>query len=173
MLGICFLSPVGLPSKLGNRNLHYKGQKGRPCGCVKRKTFLKFCCWRYTYIKPYIAAPRIKLSIATPIFVVTSHPNRYFVLSSLAFLSCQQFYLTALGNKASSRVRSAATPYIRPLSSGVQTYDDKPAEFPLTQPLTKLTAKLQVSCTTSNFQCLYFCFSNDVNLRFHLCYFLF
>lgn len=55
-----------------------------------------------------------------------------------------QFYLSLLGNKASARVRSAAEPFIRPVSSGTQSYDSKPEDYPLTKPMTKLAAKAQV-----------------------------
>ena len=49
-----------------------------------------------------------------------------------------------LGDKASARVKSAAVPFIRPVSSGTQDYDTQKQEYPLTKPMTKLAAKLQV-----------------------------
>ena len=49
-----------------------------------------------------------------------------------------------LGDNANERVKSAAVPYIRPVSSGKQSYDTTPSDYPLTQPMTKITAKLQV-----------------------------
>lgn len=52
--------------------------------------------------------------------------------------------MTVLGDKASARVKSAAEPFIRPVSSGAQDYDTQSKEYPLTQPMTKLAAKLQV-----------------------------
>ena len=55
-----------------------------------------------------------------------------------------QFYLALLGDKANERVRSAAFPYIRPISSGKQSYDTTPSVYPLTKPMTKITAKFQV-----------------------------
>ena len=55
-----------------------------------------------------------------------------------------QFYLSLLGDKTSARVRSAAEPFIRPVSSGTQSYDSKPKDYPLTKPMTKLAAKAQV-----------------------------
>ncbi|CAB4029805.1 Xanthine dehydrogenase, partial [Paramuricea clavata] len=55
------------------------------------------------------------------------------------------FYLTLLGEKASERVRSAAVPYVRPISSGQQSFGTTPSEYPLTKPMTKTTAKLQAS----------------------------
>ncbi|XP_028411467.1 xanthine dehydrogenase/oxidase-like [Dendronephthya gigantea] len=64
---------------------------------------------------------------------------------SLALSLFYKFYLSLLGDKASSRVISAAVPYVRPISSGQQSFDTTPSEFPLTQPMTKTTAKLQAS----------------------------
>ena len=49
-----------------------------------------------------------------------------------------------LGNKASARVQSAAKPFLRAVSSGKQDFDTHPNLYPLTQPMTKLPAKLQV-----------------------------
>ncbi|XP_020903902.1 xanthine dehydrogenase isoform X2 [Exaiptasia diaphana] len=54
-----------------------------------------------------------------------------------------KFYLAMLGNKASSRVQSAAKPFLRAVSSGKQDFDTHPNLYPLTQPMTKLAAKLQ------------------------------
>ena len=42
-------------------------------------------------------------------------------------------------------MRSAAIPYVRPLSSGVETYQTDPAQYPVTQPLPKLSALQQAS----------------------------
>ncbi|XP_068702018.1 xanthine dehydrogenase/oxidase-like [Montipora foliosa] len=56
-----------------------------------------------------------------------------------------KFYLYLLGDKASARVRSAAEEFIRPVSSGIQSYDSQPKEYPLTKPMTKISAKLQTS----------------------------
>ncbi|XP_074617346.1 xanthine dehydrogenase/oxidase-like [Acropora palmata] len=56
-----------------------------------------------------------------------------------------KFYLSLLGNKASARVRSAADKFIRPVSSGIQSYDSQAKEYPLTKPMTKLSAKIQTS----------------------------
>ncbi|XP_028395681.1 xanthine dehydrogenase-like [Dendronephthya gigantea] len=64
---------------------------------------------------------------------------------SLALSLFYKFYLSLLGDKASSRVISAAVPYVRPISSGQQSFGTTPSEFPLTQPMTKTTAKLQAS----------------------------
>ncbi|XP_015777058.1 PREDICTED: indole-3-acetaldehyde oxidase-like [Acropora digitifera] len=55
-----------------------------------------------------------------------------------------KFYLSLLGNKASARVRSAADKFIRPVSSGIQSYDSQAKEYPLTKPMTKLSAKIQI-----------------------------
>nr|XP_058949586.1 xanthine dehydrogenase/oxidase-like isoform X1 [Pocillopora verrucosa] len=64
---------------------------------------------------------------------------------SLALGLFYKFYLTVLGDKASARVKSAAVPFIRPVSSGTQDYDTQKKEYPLTKPMTKLAAKLQTS----------------------------
>lgn len=55
-----------------------------------------------------------------------------------------QFVLDVLGNKAGSVFRSGSVPLTRPLSSGKQTYDTIPIEWPLTQPMTKVEAINQV-----------------------------
>ncbi|XP_046849634.1 xanthine dehydrogenase 1-like isoform X2 [Xenia sp. Carnegie-2017] len=56
-----------------------------------------------------------------------------------------KFYLLLLGDKASARVKSASLPYIRPISSGKQSYDTDASRYPLTKPMTKITAKYQAS----------------------------
>ncbi|XP_061182872.1 xanthine dehydrogenase-like [Saccostrea echinata] len=56
-----------------------------------------------------------------------------------------RFVLDVLGNRASSQFRSGSTPLTRPLSSGRQTYDTKPLEWPLTEPMTKVEAVNQAS----------------------------
>ena len=56
-----------------------------------------------------------------------------------------QFYLSAIpANHLSPAVKSAAVPYIRPLSQGQQIFTPDTKQFPVGQPITKLTAKLQV-----------------------------
>jgi hypothetical protein len=55
-----------------------------------------------------------------------------------------------LGDKANERVRSAALPYVRPISSGQQSYDTTASDYPLTEPMTKITAKLQVKDFLTN-----------------------
>ena len=56
-----------------------------------------------------------------------------------------QFYLSAIpGDHLSPAVKSAAVPYIRPLSQGQQIFTPDTKQFPVGQPITKLTAKLQV-----------------------------
>lgn len=42
-------------------------------------------------------------------------------------------------------MHSAAVPYVRPLSSGVESYQTDPTQYPVTQPLTKLSALQQAS----------------------------
>ncbi|XP_060599195.1 uncharacterized protein LOC132752826 [Ruditapes philippinarum] len=58
-----------------------------------------------------------------------------------------KFVLRVLGNTASYQYRSATTVLhdIRPLSSGVQSYDTNKQEWPLNEPLKKLEADIQ--CT--------------------------
>ena len=55
-----------------------------------------------------------------------------------------QFYLSVLGSAASSRLLSAPSTIYRPVSSGTQQYSSDPSRYPLTKPMTKLAAKLQV-----------------------------
>jgi hypothetical protein len=56
-----------------------------------------------------------------------------------------QFYLSAIpADHLSPAVKSAAAPYIRPLSQGQQIFTPDTKQFPVGQPITKLTAKLQV-----------------------------
>ena len=56
-----------------------------------------------------------------------------------------QFYLSCIIDKVDSRVKSAGVPYVRPLSSGQQSYDSVPAEYPVTEPMPKLSALQQTS----------------------------
>ncbi|CAG2229856.1 XDH [Mytilus edulis] len=55
------------------------------------------------------------------------------------------YFLEVLGNTAGSKFRSGAMPLQRPLSSGQQSYDTKPMEWPLTEPLMKLEAMNQTT----------------------------
>lgn len=56
-----------------------------------------------------------------------------------------QFYLSVIpADHVSPVVKSAAIPYIRPLSQGQQIFTPDTNQFPVGQPITKLTAKLQV-----------------------------
>ncbi|XP_052067278.1 uncharacterized protein LOC127706662 [Mytilus californianus] len=50
------------------------------------------------------------------------------------------FILEAVGDTAGAIYKSGAIPLLRPLSSGQQSYDTKPMEWPLTEPLIKLEA---------------------------------
>lgn len=68
-----------------------------------------------------------------------------YVQKLIIYTCVLQFFLFALGDKASARVRSAAMAFIRPVSRGAQSYDSKPQQYPLTKPLNKLTAKAQVN----------------------------
>ena len=60
------------------------------------------------------------------------------------FSSCIQFYLAAIPDHLTPAVQSAAAPYIRPVSQGDQVFTPDTNQFPVGQPITKLTAKLQV-----------------------------
>ena len=48
-------------------------------------------------------------------------------------------------NKVDSKYWSAAIPYVRPVSKGSQTFGTDKTQYPVTQPIPKLTAALQVS----------------------------
>jgi hypothetical protein len=52
--------------------------------------------------------------------------------------------LGILGDRASAAVRSGATSLQRPLSSGTETYDTDKTKWPLTEPITKRKAIMQV-----------------------------
>ncbi|XP_065844418.1 uncharacterized protein [Oscarella lobularis] len=56
-----------------------------------------------------------------------------------------KFYLSVLGDGVSARVQSASGSIERPISSGVETYDSDKTKYPLTEPMTKMTATLQAS----------------------------
>ncbi|XP_063399739.1 xanthine dehydrogenase/oxidase-like [Mytilus trossulus] len=55
------------------------------------------------------------------------------------------YFLEVLGDTVGSKFRSGALPLQRPLSSGQQSYDTKPMEWPLTEPLIKLEAMNQTT----------------------------
>ena len=55
-----------------------------------------------------------------------------------------QFYLAAIPGNLSQSVLSVTKPNVRPISHGQQCYTPNPSEFPVGQPMTKVTAKLQV-----------------------------
>ena len=59
-------------------------------------------------------------------------------------MSLAQFYLAAIIGHVDPRVKSAAVPFERPVSAGTQTYGTNPDNYPITQPMTKITALLQV-----------------------------
>ena len=54
--------------------------------------------------------------------------------------------LLGLATPSDPRLKSGATSLERPLSSAVQTFQEKQEDWPLKQPLPKTTALLQVSC---------------------------
>ena len=71
--------------------------------------------------------------------------NINFCLCTVNFIAfLLQFYLASIPGQISDRVKSAAVPYVRPVSQGYQSYDTVKSEYPITEPLTKLTANLQV-----------------------------
>ncbi|CAG2214889.1 XDH [Mytilus edulis] len=55
------------------------------------------------------------------------------------------YFLEVLGDNVASKLRSGAMPLQRPLSSGQQSYDTKPMEWPLTEPLMKVEAMNQTT----------------------------
>lgn len=56
-----------------------------------------------------------------------------------------QFYLAAIPDHLSQSALSIIIPHVRPISHGQQCYTPNPLEFPVGQPMTKVSAKLQVS----------------------------
>jgi xanthine dehydrogenase/oxidase len=63
---------------------------------------------------------------------------------SLASGLLYKFYLSFLPN-ANPRVQSAAVPFVRPISSGTSSFTTDPSEYPVSQPIPKLSALLQTS----------------------------
>ena len=59
-----------------------------------------------------------------------------------------QFYLTVLGDNVSDLVKSAAVPFVRPVSQSMQLYDSDKSQYPITQPMSKLSSLLQVSAVS-------------------------
>ena len=57
-----------------------------------------------------------------------------------------QYFLYVIGNNAGARLRSAPTVLhdVRALSSGTQSYDSNRLEWPLSEPVKKLEADIQV-----------------------------
>ena len=64
---------------------------------------------------------------------------------SLALSLFYKYYLACIVDDISPRVKSAAVPYKRPISQGVQTYSSLPSNYPVTQPMPKLSSALQAS----------------------------
>ena len=58
---------------------------------------------------------------------------------------CSQFYLSAIPDHLTPAIKSAASLYVRPVSQGQQVFTPDTSQFPVGQPVTKLTAKLQVN----------------------------
>ena len=61
-----------------------------------------------------------------------------------------QVILGVLGDKASAEVRSGALCLERPLSTGMETYDTDKTQWPITQPMTKKKAIMQVQIILYN-----------------------
>ncbi|KAL5509791.1 hypothetical protein EMCRGX_G005217 [Ephydatia muelleri] len=64
---------------------------------------------------------------------------------SLALSLFYKYYLACIVDHVSPRVVTAANPYVRPISSGTQSYSTVPSNYPITQPIPKLASKLQAS----------------------------
>eukprot|EP00731_Ephydatia_muelleri_P028954 Em0020g598a len=64
---------------------------------------------------------------------------------SLALSLFYKYYLACIVDEVSPRVKSAAVPYKRAISQGVQTYSSLPSNYPITQPMPKLSSALQAS----------------------------
>ncbi|XP_060068194.1 uncharacterized protein LOC132548355 isoform X2 [Ylistrum balloti] len=64
---------------------------------------------------------------------------------NLALSYFYRFVLDVLGDAAPTRLKTGAKALLRPLSTGQQSYDTKPMEWPLTQPMTKVLALNQTS----------------------------
>lgn len=62
---------------------------------------------------------------------------------SLAIGLFYKFYLAAISSH--SRVYGSTTAYQRPISQGCQSFSSKEEQYPITEPMTKLTAMLQTS----------------------------
>lgn len=64
---------------------------------------------------------------------------------SLALGLFYKFYLSTISEHVDPQVKSATVPFQRPPSTGSQSYGTNPNEYPITKPMTKLTALLQTS----------------------------
>lgn len=66
--------------------------------------------------------------------------------SSLILTFFYKYYLSLLpASMLPTNLKSAAIDFIRPLSSGTQTYDSDPTEYPVSAPVAKLEAPLQTT----------------------------
>jgi xanthine dehydrogenase/oxidase len=73
-------------------------------------------------------------------------PGRVAYRNSLATALFYKFYVAILPASAvSAPISSIRTPYVRPVSNGIQSFQTNPAEYPVSQPVTKLKARLQTS----------------------------
>ncbi len=90
---------------------------------------------------PVAASADYRKNLAIGLFYKVSH---YLDHTHLPLTTPLQFYLEVLTGHLSPIVASAAVPYVRPLSSGQQSYPTDPTEYPITKPMPKLTASLQV-----------------------------
>ena len=76
--------------------------------------------------------------LGTPSVTCVSH---FFNFAFPCFL---QFYLSLLGDNVPERLKSASEPFIRPLSSGQQSYTSSSDTYPVNEPLPRTDAKMQV-----------------------------
>lgn len=71
--------------------------------------------------------------------------SRWFIAVNFGHVSHYlQFYLASIPDHLPQSLLSVATPHVRPISHGQQCYTSNLSEFPVGQPMTKVTAKHQV-----------------------------
>nr|KAG5688435.1 hypothetical protein BaRGS_001852 [Batillaria attramentaria] len=75
-------------------------------------------------------------------YAITQRPTMVF-----QGISATLFVLSIMPDKVAQRYQSGATQLVRPVSSGVQTFDTNKAEWPLNEPMPKLDAEYQILCS--------------------------